>query len=116
MGVGQLDAVTVLYMAFNFFSAIGIIFANKFLMKSYDFKYASFTTSCHFLATMAGLLICRLAGVYKPKVLSHAQVFPISLAFCIPISSKVSSPWCLVLYVSVSFIYFFDSRLYVIKH
>jgi solute carrier family 35 protein E3 len=26
-----------------------------------------------------------MLGVYKPKELSHAQVFPISLAFCIHI-------------------------------
>jgi solute carrier family 35 protein E3 len=34
---------------------------------------------------MVGLLISRMLGVYQPKELSHAQVFPISLAFCIHI-------------------------------
>ena len=80
-----LDMKTVSYMAFNFLSSIGIIFINKAVFKSFGFKFATFYTSLHFFGTCVGLLLCRCVGLYRPKKLSHAAVFPISLAFCIHI-------------------------------
>jgi solute carrier family 35 protein E3 len=70
-------------MAFNFFSSIGIIFVNKIIFKTYHFHYATFVTTLHFFATICGLALSRACGLYKPKKLNHAEVLPISLAFCI---------------------------------
>jgi solute carrier family 35 protein E3 len=79
------DMKTVAVMAFNFFSSIGIIFINKMVFKTLGFKFGTFYTSLHFMGTCVGLMICRMCGMYQVKKLSHAQVFPISLAFCIHI-------------------------------
>jgi hypothetical protein len=46
-----LDLVTVSYMAFNFLSSIGIIFVNKLIFKQYNFHFATFVTSLHFVFT-----------------------------------------------------------------
>jgi solute carrier family 35, member E3 len=76
------DMTTVAYMAFNFVSSIGIIFVNKLIFKQYAFKFATFVTTLHFFFTCLGLVVARVAGLYVPKKLSHAQVAPISFAFC----------------------------------
>ena len=56
---------------------------NKIIFKTYAFNFATFVTALHFVFTTLGLALSRAFGMYQPKKLSHAQVFPISVAFCI---------------------------------
>jgi len=77
------EAGVVAAMAFNFLSSVGIIFVNKIIFKTYHFNYASFVTCCHFFATIVGLKVLQLMGVYEHKPLRQMDVLPISAAFCI---------------------------------
>ena len=79
--LATLDVTTVKYMAFNFLSSTGIIFTNKYLAKNYNFKFSVLLTGCHFVITYLGVLLCKRFGMYKPKVLSHKEVLPITMAF-----------------------------------
>ena len=78
----QYDPKTVSFMAFNFISAVLIVFVNKILFANQGFNYSTFTTVCHFVATWLGILCCELAGLFEAKKLRHRDVFPITLAFC----------------------------------
>jgi len=80
-----LDLTTVSYMAFNFLSSIGIIFVNKLIFKQYNFHFATFVTSLHFVFTWLGLSLGRMVGMYEPMPLRQKDVLPISFAFCIHI-------------------------------
>jgi len=68
-------------MVFNFFSSCGIIFVNKILFQTYDFPYATFTTSCHFVITFIGVSICERIGFFKQKKLSNWDVASITIFF-----------------------------------
>lgn len=39
----------VLYMAFNFISSVGLIFANKYIYHHYHYNFATLMTALHFL-------------------------------------------------------------------
>eukprot|EP00752_Nemacystus_decipiens_P017783 g15944.t1 len=62
-------------MALNFFSAVGIVVANKALFRRADgLSFATTLTGFHFIATALGVRVCHAAGVY--------EVLPITVAFC----------------------------------
>ena len=61
------DSVTVSLMSFNFFSAVGIVFANKYVFHTYGYNFATFVTSLHFVTTSVGGRICLQLGMYKVK-------------------------------------------------
>lgn len=46
---------TALLMAFNFISAVFIVFINKILIDNYSFRYSTFITCCHFIVTFFGM-------------------------------------------------------------
>lgn len=68
-------------MFFNFCSSCGIIFVNKILFQSYGFAYATFTTSCHFVITFLGVVICKHLGMFQVKTLSNWDVLSITIFF-----------------------------------
>jgi len=72
---------TVLFMLFNFCSSCGIIFVNKILFQTYDFPFATFTTSCHFVVTFMGVIICKHLGMFQVKTLSNYDVLSITIFF-----------------------------------
>ncbi|GMI44622.1 hypothetical protein TrCOL_g351 [Triparma columacea] len=76
------DSVTVSLMSFNFFSAVGIVFANKYVFHTYGYNFATFVTSLHFVTTSVGGRICLQLGMYKVKELNHMDVLPITVCFC----------------------------------
>ena len=79
--LSNVDARTVQAMLFNFLSSTLIIFTNKALAKNYGFKFSVLLTGFHFIVTYLGGLACKLLGMYEPKKLKHADVFPITAAF-----------------------------------
>jgi len=68
-------------MLFNFCSSCGIIFVNKILFQAYDFPYATFTTSCHFIVTFMGVIVCKHLGMFSVKTLSNWDVLSITIFF-----------------------------------
>jgi solute carrier family 35 protein E3 len=66
----------VWYMALNFVSSVGIIWANKLAYRS-GFTYATSLTVIHFIFTYYGLKF-----TCEPKKIPLVSVLPISLAFC----------------------------------
>lgn len=68
-------------MLFNFCSSCGIIFVNKILFQTYDFPYATFTTSCHFIVTFFGVVLCKHLGMFQVKTLSNWDVLGITTFF-----------------------------------
>ena len=70
-------------MAFNFVSAVGIVFMNKYVFHTFSYNYAVFVTSLHFVMTTIGVRCCHMAGMYQPKELKHMDVLPITVAFCL---------------------------------
>lgn len=79
--VANIDRTILGYMALNFISSTSIIFTNKIVLGTYEFKYATFVTGCHFIITYLGVLYCKKKGFYQSKVLSHMRVLPITCAF-----------------------------------
>ena len=73
---------TALLMAFNFFSSVAIVFANKFVSLRYGYNYACFVTALHFVATTIGVRICLHFKMYEVKPLNQMDVLPITVAFC----------------------------------
>jgi hypothetical protein len=73
---------TAVYMAFNFVTATCIVFVNKIVFKTYGFSYGTLMTALHFATTWLGVLACGQFGMYEVKTLAHADVFPITAAFC----------------------------------
>ena len=69
-------------MSFNFVSAVGIVFANKYVFHVYGYNYATFVTALHFLATAIGGRMCKAAGMYEVKKLEQREVLPITVCFC----------------------------------
>jgi len=61
------DSVTVSLMAFNFVSAVGIVFANKYVFHVYGYNFATFVTSLHFVTTTVGGRVCLALEMYKIK-------------------------------------------------
>ena len=76
------DATTVTLMAFNFVSAVGIVFANKYVFHVYSYNFACFVTALHFVVTALGGRICLFFGLYEVKKLNHMDVLPITASFC----------------------------------
>lgn len=68
-------------MLFNFCSSCGIIFVNKILFQTYGFSYATFTTSCHFVVTFLGVVVCKHLGMFNVKTLSNYDVLSITIFF-----------------------------------
>lgn len=61
-------------MALNFFSAVGIVVANKALFRRADgLSFATSLTGLHFIATALGVRACHAVGVYEIKSLTQAQ-------------------------------------------
>jgi len=76
------DSVTVSLMSFNFVSAVGIVFANKYVFHTYGYNFACFVTSLHFVTTTIGGRVCLALGMYKVKELNPMDVLPITVSFC----------------------------------
>ncbi|GMI26488.1 hypothetical protein TeGR_g8017 [Tetraparma gracilis] len=76
------DPTTVTLMAFNFVSAVGIVFANKYVFHVYNYNFACFVTSLHFVVTTLGGRICLAFDLYQVKKLNHMDVLPITASFC----------------------------------
>jgi solute carrier family 35 protein E3 len=76
------DPTTVALMSFNFVSAVGIVFANKYVFHVYEYNFACFVTALHFVVTALGGRICLMFGLYKVKELNHWDVLPITASFC----------------------------------
>ena len=62
--------ITIAYLTFNFLSAVGIIFVNKFLFSSLStpFNFPLALSIIHYAVTYSGLLLLRHGGVFKPRV------------------------------------------------
>ena len=69
-------------MSFNFVSAVGIVFCNKYVFHHYHFDYATLMTALHFFATWLGVLANLRLKQYTIKELKNSDVFPITLSFC----------------------------------
>ncbi len=76
------DSVTITLMAFNFFSAVGIVFANKYVFHVFGYNFACFVTALHFVTTSIGGRVCLALGMYEVKELKHMDVLPITVSFC----------------------------------
>ncbi|KAK7197936.1 Triose-phosphate Transporter family [Novymonas esmeraldas] len=73
---------TVLYLALNAFSSIGIVYTNKVLFKGHGFSYGTLLTVIHFFITSLGLLGCHMMGVFEPKRIPLANIMPLCISFC----------------------------------
>lgn len=73
---------TAMLMGFNFFSAVAIVFSNKYVSLNYNYNYACFVTALHFVATTIGVRICLHFKMYEVKQLNQMDVLPITVAFC----------------------------------
>jgi len=61
-------------MALNFFSAVGIVVANKALFRrGGELGFATSLTGLHFIATAIGVRICHALGIYEAKHLTQLQ-------------------------------------------
>jgi len=69
-------------VSFNFISAVGIVFCNKYVFHHYLFDYATLMTALHFFATWLGVLANLRFGQYTIKELKYLDVFPITLSSC----------------------------------
>lgn len=70
------------YLFFNAASSIGIVFANKIVFQTYNFKFGTLLTLIHFVFTFLGLEICRQFGVFERKSISIVAILPLCIAFC----------------------------------
>lgn len=67
--------VTAFVMSLNFLSAVGIVMVNKVLFRwGNGLRFATLLTAFHFIATAAGMRICRALGMYEQKPLRQRQV------------------------------------------
>lgn len=57
----------VAQLAFNFAASVGIIFVNKLIFESFQFKFTTMMTVLHYLVTIAGLEILAVVGVYEKR-------------------------------------------------
>jgi len=76
------EPTTVSLMAFNFVSAVGIVFANKYVFHVYSYNFACFVTALHFVVTTLGGRVCLALNMYQVKTLNHMDVLPITASFC----------------------------------
>ena len=69
------DKVNI-YLLFNYVSAVGIIFVNKFLFSSLStpFTFPCSLSIVHYIVTFVGLLILKNAGVFQPR--ANARMTP----------------------------------------
>jgi hypothetical protein len=67
--------------AVNMTSSVLIVLCNKALFQSYAFNYPLTLSFVHFLFTIAGVELCRRAGLVKSAACSLRAVLPISLAY-----------------------------------
>ena len=72
---------TVAFAAANVTSSVLIVLCNKVLFKSFNFNYPLTLTLIHFLFTIAGVEICRYAGLVKAAAFSAASILPLSCAY-----------------------------------
>lgn len=74
-------------MALNFFTAVGIVVANKALFRQAGgLNFATSLTGLHFITTALGVRVCHAVGVYEVKPLTQTQE-----------SARVFSSWVAVL-------------------
>lgn len=84
-------------MALNFFTAVGIVVANKALFRrAGGLSFATSLTGLHFIATALGVRACHAVGVYEVKPLTQTQesvflcVLPVRLFWWeLPLSVRV---------------------------
>ena len=50
------------YLTFNFAASVGIIFINKAIFESFQFKHTTVLTALHYLITLAGLEVLALGA------------------------------------------------------
>ncbi len=78
---GDSTLVIVGCMMLNFWSAVLIIWTNKFVML-HGFRWASILTWMHFVASWVGLELChRFFNVFEPKYVPTMSVGPLVCAF-----------------------------------
>jgi solute carrier family 35 protein E3 len=71
------------YLFLNATSSIGIVFMNKVVFQTYNFRYGTLLTLIHFIFTFLGLEVCRQMGVFERKLgLKVIDVVPLSASFC----------------------------------
>lgn len=70
------------YLFLNAASSIGIVFTNKLVFQTYNFKYGTLLTFIHFVFTALGLEACRQFGVFEKKSVEIRKVLPLCLSFC----------------------------------
>ena len=76
----SLVSVEATYLAFNFASAVGIVFVNKWVFDRCAFVWSTALTVLHYLLSWLGLEACALCGAARPPA-PHAPA-PRSRALC----------------------------------
>ena len=59
----------------------GIVFANKAVFSTYQFKFTCALTWVHTLFTLVGMRIFLAAGLFERKVLPPQKMFPLAAAY-----------------------------------
>lgn len=71
------------YLLLNAASSIGIVFTNKVVFQTYNFRYGTLLTFIHFVFTFIGLEICRRCGMFERKIdVDLKKVLPLCVSFC----------------------------------
>lgn len=87
--------VTVVLMALNFLSAVGVVIVNKELFsRGGGVRFATFLTGLHFLATAVGIRACHAVGMYEIKHLKQTQArasIHMASAFAVFYSIRITS-------------------------
>lgn len=80
--VRNVDPYTFAMIVLNVVSSISIVFANKWVYKTYHYNFGTFLTLLHFIATFVCLLICARFKVFEVKPLKITSIIPLSISFC----------------------------------
>jgi len=70
----------VFWMAVNFLSSVGIVWANKMVFNK-GFACPTSLTILHFVSTFLGLAVCARIGLFQVKKIPLVSVVPISTVF-----------------------------------
>lgn len=76
------DKNTVMVILMNVVSSITIVFANKWVFKTFKFTFGTTLTFVHFIVTFLGLVLCARAGMFEVKPLRIRQMLPLCISFC----------------------------------
>lgn len=76
-----LKATPVMYGLLNIVTASGIVFANKIVFSTYDFRFTIALTLVHTIVTVAGMYVCARLGMFEVKQLPQLRLLPLSCGF-----------------------------------